>query len=223
MTIEAHIQEGIEKIEGKLRLFPERVILFDEYRFPQIEITNFFSEGENNGVAKTKLTIEKGPALYEKRFMNPDQTIDETKTEIFKNLDEYWKSGTKNMLQDPRLGLSEKAYMLLQLQENMEKLYSDEHPAETQEVVDITQGLIKKLIDESNETKEKIRFQIGTERVKTNIPQIKQSNVLNVINFFKNIFFNQETYTAIQEHEKQGLFDKNVPCEVDLVAEVEYR
>ena len=217
-NIEAKIETRKKQIWESLKAYVGTPVLFEEYRFPELEIIAFTPNPDehNRGLAKILVSLKKDPALRVRRELNPDGSVHAEKLIPFDNLGEYWLKGTANMLNHPQITLSEKAYMLLQLKENVERIYSAEHSAEVKKTNILIDNLISDLNIESVNTKEESRFSVGMNRTKSNIPELNDAQNINVINFFRNLFFNKKTYEQIKR-----ATDKEF--KIELVSEIEYQ
>lgn len=193
---------------------PDELKLFN-YAFPSISISPLESVADGRKIAEITMDIIKYRAEYPQEVSGGAREYVPIRT-----IEQFVDRSVKAVLYSPDSKTAQKAFVLQELKDNIEQNYLRKDKKRTKTIVSILTELCEKLMESAKDDSDTF-YSLDTsnpawKKLDPELQGAKRVKVLNLINRL----LDPKVYATIQEHEKQGRFDKGEPCRIRMIRTV---
>ena len=193
---------------------PDELKLFN-YAFPSISISSLESVVDGRKIAEITLDIIKYKAEY------PQETARGAKEYVpIRTIEQFMDRSVKAVLYSPSSKAAQKAFVLQELKDNIEQNYQRKDKERTEKIANALTELCEKLMESAKDDSDTFYSLDTSNPAWRNLdPELQGAKRIKVLNLV-NRLLDPKVYALIQEHEKQGRFDKGEPCRIRMIRTV---
>lgn len=222
-ALEIKIRQSMREMEYHLRGLKKKKVDLREYTFPEIAMEKITETGDGRKLVQIEVKIMKEPILVAQTEMHAgkQETIEYTP---LTTLNDYWQWGIKLQMVRPEVPIAHKAVYLLQLRENLEKNFTDASDQDAMATIGlIITDMYNSIVKTKSDEKDADYHQVSLHTLKTNESKLLNADKITIVNFLKGLFLDKRNYEKILQHEKEGKFDKGIPCTMKITRQIVYK
>ncbi len=213
-TVKSAFMELDYHIRRLPRVKPDELKLF-HYAFPSISVSKLESVADGRKISEIELDVIKFKAEY--ATLGADGT---KKYTPITTIEQFVEKSVKSVLYSPGSKPAEKAFVLHELKDNIEQNYIGKDKKRTEEIANVLTELCEKLMESAKDDSDTF-YSLDTSNPawRKLDPELQGAKRVKVLNLVTRLL-DPKVYAVIQEHEKQGRFDKGEPCKISMIRTV---